>query len=213
MQQGFDRIAPFYDLLARLVFGKSIRRCQLEYLNKIQSGSNVLILGGGTGWILSELTKINPACRVYYLEASEKMLEIAKARFDVSHSNQIVFTHGTETNLDQISNIRFDSVITNFYLDLFETAELASVLRRIKMVITPESQLLISEFVDRRWWQRVLLFLMYQFFSWTCSVEAKSLPQWEDQLRINGFAEHSSRWFYFGFIKSCLFGLDKEARP
>ena len=80
MPKGFDLIAPYYDSLARLVFGDSIRHCQLEYLDKIPPGAQVLILGGGTGWLLGELMKINPSCRVWYLESSIKMLEMTKGK-------------------------------------------------------------------------------------------------------------------------------------
>jgi ubiquinone/menaquinone biosynthesis C-methylase UbiE len=86
----------------------------MEYLDKIPAGSNVLILGGGTGWILSELKKINPTCRVYYIEASAKMLELAKARFVTPPSNDIFFIHGTEATLDQLTNVRFNTDCANF---------------------------------------------------------------------------------------------------
>jgi ubiquinone/menaquinone biosynthesis C-methylase UbiE len=208
MQQGFDWIAPFYDSLARLVYGESIRRCQLEYLDKIPADSNVLIIGGGTGWILTELAKINPTCRVYYIEASIKMLEKTRARFVVPPSNELVFIHGTEANLDQLKRIRFDSVITNFYLDVFDTASLTNVLDCIGGAIARGGQLLISDFVNRRWWHRVSLFVMYRFFRWTCSVKAKRLPTWEDQLRKNGFTERTSKSFFGGFIKSSLYVFD-----
>ena len=147
MAQGFDRIAPYYDFLARLVFGNTIRRSQLKYLDSIPSGANVLILGGGTGWILAELFKVNPTCRVWYIEASIKMLEKAKTRGEVSSSFQVFFIHGTERNLQQIGDVRFDTVITNFYFDLFPSTYLRSVLEDIKRSINPGSKLLVSEFV------------------------------------------------------------------
>ncbi|HEX6890791.1 MAG TPA: methyltransferase domain-containing protein [Chryseolinea sp.] len=204
MAGGFDRIAPFYDSLARFVFGDSIKRCQLEYLNKIPPGAKVLILGGGTGWILVEMMKANPTCTVWYVEASIKMVEIAKKRLiGLSHSD-VFFINGTEKDLQQYNDICFDAVITNFYFDLFTPGSLNDVLVCIKKYIYPGSILLVCDFVDRAWWQRFLLFLMYRFFRWTCGIEAKNLPDWQLQLAKAGFVERSTTWYYRGFIKSAL---------
>ena len=209
MPKGFDGIAQYYDSLARLVFGDSIRLCQLEYLDKIPPGAQVLILGGGTGWLLSELKKINPTCRVWYLESSIRMLEITKARFDGVSNPEIVFIHGTEKNLQEYAAIHFDAVITNFYFDLFTSTSLSTVLRDIKECLKPGVMLLVSEFVAWTRWHRLLLFLMYRFFRWVCSIEARNMPDWEDQLQKNGFVQRSEASFFFGFIKSALYTFEK----
>jgi tRNA (cmo5U34)-methyltransferase len=203
MAGGFDKIAPYYDALARFVFGDSITRCQLEYLNKIPPGAKVLILGGGTGWLLLELMKVNPTCTVWYVESSIKMIEIAKARLrGLSHS-KVAFIHGTEKDLQQYNDI-YDAVITNFYFDLFTPGSLIDVLGYIKKSVHPGSMLLVCDFVDRAWWQRFLLVVMYGFFRWTCGIEARNLPDWQHKLDEAGFVESSTTWFYRGFIKSAL---------
>jgi tRNA (cmo5U34)-methyltransferase len=50
--RGFDRLAPFYDSLARLIIGKGIKQSQLHFLNHLRDKTKLLVLGGGTGWIL-----------------------------------------------------------------------------------------------------------------------------------------------------------------
>lgn len=209
MSDGFDKVAPFYDSLARLVFGDSIRRCQLEYLNKISPGATVLILGGGTGWLLAELMKVNSSCTVWYFESSIRMLDRAKARCRSLSGQRIFFIHGTEKNLQRYE-IRFDAVITNFYFDLFTSNSLIVALGQIKKCLYPGSKLLVSEFIESRWWQRVLLFLMYRFFKWACDIEATNLPDWQHQLEKRGFAERDTTTFYRGFIKSSLYVLEDE---
>jgi len=165
----------------------------------------VLILGGGTGWILSELFKVNPTCRVWYVEASIKMLEKAKTRKEVSPSSQVFFLHGTERNLQQIGDVRFDAVIANFYFDLFTSTSLRAVLENIKRSINPGSKLLVSEFVEGPRSQRLLLFVMYQFFRWTCSLEASRLPDWQHELTRHRLTERHTKAFCNGFIKSSLY--------
>jgi ubiquinone/menaquinone biosynthesis C-methylase UbiE len=205
MTHGFDWIAPYYDSLARLVFGDSIKRCQLQYLGQIPPGSNVLMLGGGTGWLLGELLKANPTCRVWYVEASLRMLRQAEKLCANQLAHQVLFIHGTERSLEQYGNVRFDSVITNFYFDLFPPRYLGEVLGSITRSMNRGSHLLVSEFVSNRWWQRIMLFVMYRFFRATCSIEATYLPEWQGELRKFQFVECDTKPFFHGFIKSSLY--------
>ena len=46
--QRFDRISGSYDFLAKLVFGKNLERAKNVFLDTIDEGKNVLIIGGGT---------------------------------------------------------------------------------------------------------------------------------------------------------------------
>ena len=45
----FDRVAPYYDRLARLVFGGSIRRAQRHFLSQVPAAARVLLVGGAPG--------------------------------------------------------------------------------------------------------------------------------------------------------------------
>ena len=65
---GFDRVAWFYDGLALLVFGSAQRAAQRAALRGLTLGRpHVLILGGGTGWVLGEVLRRVPAATVLYL--------------------------------------------------------------------------------------------------------------------------------------------------
>src|SRR5579872_6146211 len=111
----FDGISTIYDQLSQLVFGENLVESQKTFLKKIPNQSTILILGGGTGWILVELLKAQPNCEVWYIEASQKMISLSKEK--TKSDNRVHFIHGTE---DQIPDVKFDVVITNFYLDLFD---------------------------------------------------------------------------------------------
>jgi hypothetical protein len=64
MAASFNNSAWFYDRLSRLVYGKAIVNTQLYLLGYIQPNSNILIVGGGTGWILDEITRLHPMPKV-----------------------------------------------------------------------------------------------------------------------------------------------------
>ena len=76
----FDRVAPIYDTLARIVFGRSIILAQLFYLKEIPVNARVLILGGGTGKVAHALLQLNNTCQIVYVEASVAMLEKTRSR-------------------------------------------------------------------------------------------------------------------------------------
>ena len=75
MTRKFDRVASFYDRLVNLVFGNSLHEAQSLHLSEIESGESVLVIGGGTGSILSEIPE---GAMVTYLDASEQMTTAAK---------------------------------------------------------------------------------------------------------------------------------------
>ncbi|MEQ9414469.1 MAG: class I SAM-dependent methyltransferase, partial [Cyclobacteriaceae bacterium] len=107
----FDKIAPFYDSLARFAFGKSLRSAQECNLESIVDCSDVLVLGGGTGKFLTKLLAQHTGCKVWYVEASQKMVDQAKSH--LSYTDRVVFIHGT---LENVPEQKFDAVITHFFV-------------------------------------------------------------------------------------------------
>ena len=201
----FDGVAAIYDTLSNVVFGRSMVRAQTFYLRDIPSGAKVLIIGGGTGWLLNELLVVNSTCSVWYIEASAKMLDLTKERISKS-SNVIHLIHGTENSIPP--DIKFDAVITHFYLDLFPQTSCDQVIQKISRSMHAKSMWLVTDFINTTWWQNILLAVMYKFFRVTCHIEASQLPEWQDLVKRNGFVEVKSELFFWKFIRSSLFASE-----
>lgn len=198
----FDRIAFVYDFLARFFFGKSIINSQKYFLDKTEDGSKVLILGGGSGWLLAELLKQKPNCEVWYIDASEKMISLSKSKIETGYV--VHFIHGIERDIPL--SIKYDVVITNFYLDLFTDQQLADVIIEIQSSLKPGAHWIATDFVnDKKWWQRMMLKTMYWFFRITCHLESQQLPEWNKSMEKARIKEIESKTFYKGFIKTALF--------
>lgn len=195
---GFDLLAPVYDLLARAVFRKSIIESQTFFLDKIAAGSKVLILGGGTGWILEELEKRNISCTVWYVEISVQMLRKSRKR---KIKNPVHFIHGTMDDIP--SRLVFDVVIANFYFDMFADQTLPGIIRGISNHTQSSGAWHITDFVRTGvWWHTGMLKIMYAFFRVVCKIEARHLPDWQRHLENHKLVEvHTGKW-YKGFIKS-----------
>jgi len=81
MAANFNNSAWFYDPLSRVVYGKALVNAQSWLLNYIPKKANVLIVGGGTGWILEELTRIHPDdLTITYVEIAANMIALSEKR-------------------------------------------------------------------------------------------------------------------------------------
>lgn len=194
---GFDSIAGIYDGLAKLVFGQSIQRAQTHFLPNARNCTSILVLGGGTGWLLRHIRKVNATAHIVYVDASSAMLNRARRQA----TTNIEFIHGTEENIPVTA--RFDLIITPFYLDLFADDKLTDVVNRIKKAMMPGAYWLATDFVhSSTWWGSLLERVMYSFFRIICHIESTRLPAWEDIMRNSEFDMIDSASFYRGFIKA-----------
>src|SRR5437764_9916137 len=81
MKRSYDAVAGVYDILAGIFIGKALREAQIYLVQYIPAGAKILIVGGGTGWILEEITRIhNKGMQIDYLDISVSMISKAKKR-------------------------------------------------------------------------------------------------------------------------------------
>ena len=176
----FDRISLYYDVLAWAVFGRSLERAQAVFLDRIPAGASVLIVGGGTGSLLEPLLTNQHPGRIVYLEASARMLTRATRRvLNRQLLGTVEFRLGDETTLQP--DERFDMVITPFVLDLFTAQTLRTrLLPRLRLVLKPGGQWLVTDFVPAiGWGRKTLIQAMIWFFRLTANIEAHHLADWQ----------------------------------
>jgi ubiquinone/menaquinone biosynthesis C-methylase UbiE len=205
----FNAIAAFYDPLSTFIFRQSMTRAQTFFLEEVPPGASVLMLGGGTGWLLAKLLRLNLTCTVSYIEASSKMLGLSMNKISAAETKRVNFIHGTEDSIP--SHIVFDVVITPFFLDLFVAERGYTVVEKVRRCLHSKGIWLVTDFMNTAWWHSAMLYVMYRFFKTTAHLEASKLPDWEIILKRNGLTELKSRFFYSGFIKSVLAGCSLEA--
>lgn len=205
---GFDRVAWCYDALAGLVFGSALKRAQRAALVGMPTGApHVLILGGGTGWVLGEVLRRRPRATVLYLEASARMLARAQARLArecPSAVAQVEFRHGTQAALGPTE--RFDAVVTFFVLDCLAPPDVAAALARLRAAQRPGAPWLLADFRPaRRGWRRALLVLMYAFFRLTTGLRARELPALHPALARLGLRPTQRATFFSGAVEAVVF--------
>ncbi|MCB9235775.1 MAG: class I SAM-dependent methyltransferase [Bacteroidia bacterium] len=216
MARGFDLLAPVYDLLAGLAFGKSIRRAQFAHLGEISAGSRVLVLGGGTGWFLEELLKVTQPSEVVYVDISAKMISLSKERIARKCPDQmgkVQFVQGELWAIDP--GERFEVVVTHFYLDLFPEKELQRIMERIQAILSAEGKWLFADFqvVSRggmRFYSALIIRVMYAFFRVICRIPASRLPDFSAAFSRLGFVSEKENFFFAGMISSKIFSQQKK---
>ncbi|GAB3639859.1 class I SAM-dependent methyltransferase [Spirosoma arcticum] len=176
----FNWIAPVYDSLVSIVFGQSLQRAQAVFLNRIPAGASVLIMGGGTGWLLEPLLATNPLARIVYLDASARMVALASRRvLKRQLLGTVEFRVGDEATLPPTD--QFDTIITPFVLDLFTAQTLRTrLLPRLRTALKPGGQWLVTDFVPTTdWGKRTLIQTMIWFFRLTANIESRQLADWQ----------------------------------
>ena len=203
----FNFVAPIYDLLASLVFGRTLRLAQVALLRHLPQHVSVLLLGGGSGWLLEQvLTQCQPT-QVLYLDASERMLALTRHRIRKHPQREVVtLRHGTEATLS--ANEQFAIILTPFVLDLFPAEILnRQLVPRIHKALAVNGYWLITDFVPTTvWWHRWLTSAMYRFFRLTAGVEARQLPNWSQLLsNYTNLTTLGEKAWWQGFIVSRLY--------
>jgi len=205
--KGFDFLAPFYDVLARLIIGNSIVVSQLYFLKRFKECKHVLILGGGSGWLLDSLYRECPDLRIDYIDLSSGMINKSKMK---SRNNQRVnFITGTE---EDIPDRLYDGVITNFYLDLFDEKRLNVVIEKVNGSLKNSSLWAFTDFISEQRGHEMMLWWMYRFFRVIARIEATRLPDWQSCMKVTGNQLLESKKFKNGFIASNLYSVNRSVQ-
>ena len=170
----YNNVAWFYDAFARIIFGKAINKSQTYFLKLINPGSSILIVGGGTGWILNEITQLQSnGLEIVYVEKSLKMIRAARKR--LTGLNKVIFIHEAVEN--SVFNKFFDLVITSFVFDSFSNSTIDIVFEKLAVKLKPGGFWFYSDFIKpNKLWHKLLLNTMYPFFKVVCKIEADNLP-------------------------------------
>ncbi len=202
----YDNAAGFYDLLSRLVFGKSLIRAQQVLLPFVKPDSKMLIVGGGTGLILEAIANIYPGgLKITYVEISAKMIKLAQKRD--WKQNEVLFVHtGIES---YVPAGRFDAIMTSFLFDNFKEERAEKVFKILDSLLHPAGKWLFADFNIKKktggFWQKILLGTMYRFFRVLCNVEATRLPEMGMLFQSAGYETLFETQHFHDFIESIVF--------
>ncbi len=196
----YDLIAPVYDPLSRLVFGKAQLKAQRDLLHFIGRRDRILIVGGGTGWILDDLAMlVGEKVEVTYIERSAKMLDLSRKRKlkNVSFVCMDIEDFGTDE--------KYDVILTGFLFDNFEEKQALTIFDLLDKCLKPGGVWLYAEFHSTRWWHKGLVDLMYAFFHVVSRLEVSKLVDMEPTFEQRGYEVRQKTTYFGGIIVSIAY--------
>lgn len=206
MINNYDKIANHYDFLSRLIFFKSQVKAQINQLKSIPANSSLLIVGGGTGWILEEIAKVySSGLSITYVEISEKMIKLSKARN--FKNNQVDFIAlGIE---DFKTEQKFDVILTPFLFDNFSRHRAEAVFKDLHHHLKINGLWFFVDFSlsnrKGKWWKSIVLKSMYLFFKIMGIVEAHQLVDMQPYFTQEKYKTLEKRLYYSGFISATIY--------
>jgi SAM-dependent methyltransferase len=224
----YDRIARYYDRIHHLFYGQSEINAQVELLDYVRPGDRVLIVGGGTGWILERIGAMFPAgLDITYIEGSGRMMELSKKKdrgqSRVRFVNQFVEDwRGGEgpagedgeggaggTGGGDGEAAMFDCILTGFFFDNFKEDHAVRIVEQLSGKLKRGGYWLEADFYypkgRGKLWQAVLLYSMYWSARIVCGVEAKRLPDMERIFTERGYLILYTTFHYQRFIRSVVY--------
>jgi len=181
-------------------------KAQTAQLSEIPPYSKILIAGGGSGWILEELSKLQPKnLSITYIEISKEMIKLAKKRN--IRQNKIEFINCAVEAFQ--TNQKYDVIHTAFLFDNFTRAKVDIIFRKLNNILMPGGLWLFSDFSyqqqnDKKW-KGIFLKLMYKFFNKIANVEATELIDTSVNFENAAYQKFKERKYYLKFIKATIY--------
>jgi ubiquinone/menaquinone biosynthesis C-methylase UbiE len=179
----FDAIAPWYRALEWLAFGEQLQRCRIACLAEIAAPRRALIVGEGNGRFLYELLRAHPTVEVDCVDASGRMLQLARQRLEQTWPDRAAHVHFLNDDITSwnVPEDCYDLIVTHFVFDCFREPELALIIEKLATAAAEDATWLLADFSIpaavglARLRARVWLTVMYQFFRFTARIPAIEL--------------------------------------
>jgi ubiquinone/menaquinone biosynthesis C-methylase UbiE len=208
---GFDKLAPFYRLMEKLVAGKILQEARTAHTDKLQQPSNVLMLGEGPGRLLAHLLDRLPSAHFLVMDQSQGMLNQALKCLQRTHSDCSRITWLNRNILTQdIPDGPYDLITTPFFLDCFTQDQLDLIIPSIASRSAQQCHWLLIDFQIpatgkfRSTRARCVHRLMYTFFRIITGIDADHVVEPDSLMEAAGFRRLSRLEFNAGLIRSDL---------
>lgn len=174
--------------------GRALQRRREEFLAEARTARTILILGDGDGRFLERLCGSDLPAIVHCVDSSVEMLAAARARVNrraAGNGQPIAFHHADARQWLPPEGTVYDLIVTHFFLDCFEEAEVSRIIRRYTGMLRPGGRWIVSEFRVppsswAAWRARVWIGSLYRLFGWLTGLRVRALPRYRPALKAAG---------------------------
>ncbi len=140
---GRDWLTPLYDVFARLVGERRMKRHLVE-LARIAPGHDVLDLGCGTGTLALIVREMQPGARVTGVDIDPRILAIARRKFECAGA--AITLHEGSATAPPLPPASFDRVLSTLMLHHLTTAQKREALAAVHRLLRPGGELHVADF-------------------------------------------------------------------
>ena len=206
-----DGIAPYYELLEHISFGKYLERSRFVFFKEISASKRAIVCGGGDGRFLARLLRLNSRVEIDYVDLSQKMVRLAERRVVAmgrSFQERVRFCSGDVREFKPRPE-GYDLIVTNFFLDCFTEKELSQIVTRLANFSAPRALWIVSDFRQAngligRAWTRAVIRCLYAAFRLTTGLRVTRLPDYASALARRGYLLRSERTALGGLLHSSI---------
>jgi cyclopropane fatty-acyl-phospholipid synthase-like methyltransferase len=203
----FDRLARLYRWMEYLSFGPYLQKCRWLRVREMVGRRCALIYGDGDGRFLSQLVCRVPAIQVVAVDASREMLRQAAQRLPSGAQVRLVHADALECDPAAFPEAPFDLIVTHFFLDCFDEAEIASLVSRVNGAAEDQALWVVSDFaIPRKPASRLIGTLivrgLYLAFALLAGLKVRRLPDHGRVMREAGWILEDRRELLLGLLVS-----------
>lgn len=201
-----DPLARWYRWLEYAAFGRALERRREHFLPVLTDARRALVLGDGDGRFTAALLRTARTVRVDSVDSSGEMLRLARRRVPTYDRERVDFQHA-DARAWRAAEVRYDLIVTHFFLDCFATDELAAMVARIAGAATPDARWIVSEFRQpangpAAWRAKLWVAMLYRLFGWTTGLRVRRLPVYAGLLEKHGFRCERAQTAEWGLLTS-----------
>jgi len=224
VKDGFNLVAPLYDLTAQLCFAGAILRAQRSLEQALGGARRALMIGGGAGAQLQGLLERSSELQVVYLEASSKMISLAQRRLSAEQRARVTWLHDTHERLYEEPSLlsSVDVVVTSFFMDVLSpnearalialmTQELQRGARERSEARAAGPMWLLTDFAPHRGWRGQLVRLMYVAFKLLTGLHNQRLIDYPAAAQRQGWQLQQQAHFALGMIYAAQLSLPNSS--
>jgi hypothetical protein len=203
----FDRLARVYRWMEYFIFGPYLQQCRKLRVQEMVGRHRGLVYGDGDGRFLAELARRIPDLQVAAVEASQKMLRQAGRRLPSGAQVRLVHADALGCDPAAFPEAPFDLIVTHFFLDCFDEAEISSLVSRVNAAAEDEALWVVSDFaIPSRPGARLAGTLvvrgLYLAFALLTGLKARRLPDHARVMREAGWTLEDRRELLMGLLIS-----------
>ena len=212
-----DRIAPYYEILEHLFFGRLLEHRRFAFLGEIRTSRKALVCGGGDGRFLARLLRVNARVEVDFVDLSSTMVDLAERRvtgMGRTFRKRVRF-HACDVQSFAAPADSYDLIVTHYFLDCFSNQELEDVVGRLASWGTPQARWIVSDFREAngpigRLWTRGVIGGLYSAFRFSTGLKVTRLPEYKAALTRRGYFLQFEEDVLAGLLHSSLWEADSS---